>query len=481
MKKFKTNFLLLFLSLPLCLSAQSKYQQAIKKSKFLINAHRSATQVPGVQVAVWVDGDWIWRENFGFEDIEKQKPVSDSTVFRIASVSKSFTSLVFGKLMEEGVLTIDSDIREYLPDFPEKNYSIKVWQLPSSTSGIRHYTSSDPRINQLNYASIEASLDRFKEDPLIFEPGTDFHYSSYGWVLLSVLMEKASGLSFFELMERVWFHLGMNNSSFDLPNNTNPNLAKSYVMGKNQKRIPAPLENRSFMYAGGGMISNVTDMVKVGMEILNPDYLESETIDFLTRPVILENGENTYYGMGWEVGVNRWGDEVIFHSGSMPGARSHLVIFPKERLVFAYLANTGDQFFFNDREAHNIAELFLLTKQGKLEDKPLEGYWELSSESLRDRKFKGTLELNSSGDFKGLGSLYFRRSRRFESFPAIHLGRINGKDWICAVSPMFLDIYLNECDEGFSGEWLHNFRIKGSPNEVEPYWRSRPIQLRTIR
>lgn len=115
--------------------------------------------------------------------------------------------------MEEGVLNIDSDVRAYLPGFLDKNYPIKVWQLPSFTSGIRHFSSKDPKVNQLNYGSIEASLDRFKEDRLLFKPGTDFHYSSYGWVLLSVLMEKASGLSFFELMERVWFHLGMDNSS----------------------------------------------------------------------------------------------------------------------------------------------------------------------------------------------------------------------------------------------------------------------------
>lgn len=477
----KLLYILVFLGIyPLSLFGQVCYKSSIEKARFLVKTHQENTKIPGVQVALWIDGEWVWKESFGYKDVDRKVPVTDTTTFRVASVSKSLTSLALGKLIEERTLDPDLDIRMYLPGFPPKEYPITTKQLASSVSGIRHYSPQDPKVNQINYATIESSLDRFQEDPLLFEPRTDFHYSSYGWVLLSAVMEKASGITFKELMQDVWKKLEMNHTDFDFPDTDYPNLSQSFVMNKRGNRIVAPTENRSFMYAGGGMISSATDLVKAGVELVQPEFIETPTVELLTEPALLKNGNSTYYGLGWEVGTNRWGTKVIYHSGSMPGARSHLIVFPEEKLVMAYLANTGDQVFFNDREAHTLAELFLLKKQDRLEDIYWNGEWEIETTSLRNKSSNGNFHLGGKEGAYTSGMLNFSRSKGVKSFPIIQIGEVDGLAWFVAVSPMFLDLFLIEEDDMISGKWMHDFRIKGDPDELDAYWEPRPVSIKRI-
>lgn len=201
----RTVFKLLFLCLSLGISSITargqNYDLAIEKARFLISEHQKQTKIPGIQVAVMVDGELIWSEGLGYSNLDKQILVTATSVFRVASVSKSITSLVLGNLMEEGKLSPNDDIRNYVPEFPESVTPITVAHLATSTSGIRHYNSIDPSYNTEHFDSVVQSLDRFMNDELVFTPGSDFLYSSYGWVLLSAVMERASGTPFKTLME----------------------------------------------------------------------------------------------------------------------------------------------------------------------------------------------------------------------------------------------------------------------------------------
>lgn len=310
-------------------SAQN-YTKAIEKARLLIKAHQKHTAIPGCQVAVMVKGNLVWSEGFGVSDLEHHEKLTTATKFRVASVSKPVTAMALGKLIESQQLDIDKDIRTYLPSFPKKKYNITARQLAASTSGIRHYNSSDPEFNTKNYKTVIASLEQFKNDALLFEPGSQYLYSSYGWVLLSAVMEKASKMSFFELMENTWDTLGMNNTSFDYPNTSEDHTSKFYIYDK--KRRLAPAENRSCMYAGGGYLSTANDLVHMGDMLIRDKYLNKETRKLLTRTYQLKNGTKTHYGLGWETGVNRLGSEVIFHSGSLPTSVAHLVIYPEEEI-----------------------------------------------------------------------------------------------------------------------------------------------------
>ncbi|NQZ79245.1 MAG: beta-lactamase family protein, partial [Ekhidna sp.] len=404
--KFRLLSLILILG-AIQVFGQIDFQHEVETARFLVSEHQKMTNIPGVQVAVMIDGKMIWSEGLGYADLNKKAPVNSNTKFRIASVSKSVTSLALGKLVEDNLMILDEDVRRYVPQFPEKAHELTPRQLAASTSGIRHYTAKDASPNLNDYPSVLVAVDVFKDDELTFVPDSQYGYSSYGWVLLSAAMERAAKQSFFEIMENMWIQLGMINTSFDYPMKQIDNKSTFYVMGKNGRTV-APEENRSYMYAGGGYLSTAEDLVKMGHQLLSDEFLSSETRQILTSSHILANGDSTLYGLGWEAGQSRLGVPVIFHGGNMHSAKSHLVIYPKQKVVFAYLANTGDQVFFNDREAQSIAEVFVKTLLNKTSDLGvLDGEWKIETTSLRDKKTSGILTLS-----EGKGSITYKRSKK---------------------------------------------------------------------
>ncbi len=461
----------------------------IEKAEFLLQQHQVQTNTPGVQVAVLKNGELIWSEAFGYADIEHSKALQTSTPMRVASVSKPMTSMVLGKLVEDGVLDLDEDIRTYVPEYPDKGATITARHLAASTSGIRHYTAEDPEYNHIHYSSVIDALAPFKNDALLFEPGTDYHYSSYGWVLLSVVMERASGVPFQKLMQSNWADLGMHNTYLDHPDFHPEEISTQYIREKegflkqlfsrnDTERIAAPKENRSFMYAGGGYLSTAEDLVKMGWKLISGENLNNSTVEMLFQDQKLENGTRTQYGLGWEVGISRTGTAVVFHSGGMSSARSHLVIYPEENLVLAILMNTGDHVFFNEREAQTIAELFL-NKNEEVDTikkaSSITGRWNITTTSLRDKRTKGeiTLYVDSTQTIKGTFS--FKRSRKKKTFPIVLAGIKDDEYHFVGVSPMYFDLYVTFAGNSISGTWLHDFNIKGEP-EIDPYWKPRVIQ-----
>lgn len=471
---------ILLLILLAVISSQSTlaqdYGQAIAKARFLLKNHQKQTNIPGMQVAVIVGGSLVWSESFGYSNLDKLTPVDSTTKFRIASVSKSVTSIALGRMIERKEIDIDKDIRYYLPEFPEKEFEITARQLASSTAGIRHYTSIDPKYNSINYEDVKSSLVNFENDPLLFEPGTDYHYSSYGWVLLSAAMEKAAGKSFFQIMEETWKRLGMYNTSFDYPNDKKSNVSEFYIHAKNNSRVLAPKDNRSYIYAGGGYLSTALDLARMGSKLISNEYLDKKTIDEIFTAQRLKDGKNTYYGLGWETGVSRIGTPIVYHSGSMSSARSHLVIYPKKEVVFAYVANTGDHVFFNDREAQNIAEIFVNeSKANEVKNKSeFIGKWEISTTSLRGKKTEGVLDLQYSESDIVTGELIFTRSKKKEAFPVALTKYEDDQIHLIAVSPMYIDLFITTNGNAFTGEWLHDFNVKGVLEEDE-YWEPRVI------
>ena len=452
----------------------------------MIEHHRAQTNIPGVQAAVIVDGDLVWSQAWGYANIQENQMLQTTTPMRVASVSKSMTSVALGKLVEEGLLDLDKDIQSYVPQFPDKGYKITSRHLASSTSGIRHYSAGDPEYNQVHYSSVIDALSAFKDDPLLFEPGTDHHYSSYGWVLLSAVMEHASGIPFQKLMQRTWAELGMDHTYLDHEEYHPETISNQYILKRESllKRLfskndplreVAPSDDRSYIYAGGGYLSTAEDLVNMGWNLLNDDYLEATTRDILFRDQVLNNGENIFYGLGWETGLSRTGTPVVFHSGNMSSARSHLVIYPEKNVVFAIIMNTGDHVFFNDREAQTIAELFLPRKSLSQNDVDLAGEWSVETTSLRNKKSRGKITLHA--DDKGIisGNLTFTRSQKKKTFPIILVGRQGSGYHFVSVSPMFIDLYLTFDGDLFTGEWLHDFNVKGIA-ESNSYWKPRVIK-----
>ena len=185
------------------------FTDAISAARALVEAKIQQQRIPGYVAAVYAGGRVVWAEGFGDANVETRTPVWPSTRFRIGSVSKTLTATALGLLVEDGRLDLDAPIQRYVPDFPAKRYPITTRQLAGHLAGIRHYRG-DEFLSNRSYASVRAALDVFDDDSLLFEPGTQYSYSSYGWNLISAIVEGASGEDFLTFMQqRVFTPLGM--------------------------------------------------------------------------------------------------------------------------------------------------------------------------------------------------------------------------------------------------------------------------------
>lgn len=156
---------------------------------------------PGMSIAVAVYAKLVWAEGFGFADIEQCVPVVPKTKFRIGSTSKPLTAAGAALLYEQGRLDLDAPIQQYVPTFPDKGYVITTRELLGHLGGIRGYNDEEnSKLDRDAYRSVSESLNRFKDDPLAAPPGSKWIYSTYGYVLVSAAIEKASGQDFLSFM-----------------------------------------------------------------------------------------------------------------------------------------------------------------------------------------------------------------------------------------------------------------------------------------
>ena len=310
--------------------------------------------VPGVSITVLRHGRRIWSEGLGFADLEQRVRVTPLTRFRIGSVSKSLTAAALGLLVEAGRLDLDAPVQRYVPGFPVKRWPITSRQLGGHVAGIRHYRG-DEFLSMRRYATVDEGLAIFRDDPLEFEPGTQYLYSSYGWNLLSAVIEGASGERFLDFMRtRVFLPLGLRQIVPDHPDNIIAFRARWYT-GARDSLANAPYVDQSYKWAGGGFLSTTEDLAIFGQAMLAGTLLKPATFALLTTAQRTRDGKDTGYGIGWAVGRDRAGRRRIAHSGGSTGGTAYLILYPDDGLVLAMLANSDRPFI---GIARSIAEAF---------------------------------------------------------------------------------------------------------------------------
>lgn len=299
-------------------------------------------KLPGASVTIIQKGNVILSKGYGYADIEERTVIDTSnTVFRIASISKCIAGLAFGKMVEEGILNWDDSFYKHVSDYPKKKYDFTLRQLASHTAGIRGYKGKEYGLNKTY--TIEESLAVFKNDPLLFEPGKGYLYNSFDFVLLSLVMEKASGVPFqYYVKEKILAPLGITNIVPPKRQHSriNDNQAQPYT--KNTMGFKKAMEvNNFYKLAGGGYLATSADIAKLGEAILNKSLLKPETYrELLTAQKV--NGKSTYYGLGFQVSEDKEGRPFVGHIGSSVGAYSNLFVFPQEELVVSILINSTD-------------------------------------------------------------------------------------------------------------------------------------------
>jgi CubicO group peptidase (beta-lactamase class C family) len=296
--------------------------------------------VPGASVAVGVGGAVIWSEGFGWADIEQRVPVTTLTRFRIGSVSKTMTATGLGLLVERGLVDLDAPVQTYVPDFPEKRWTITTRQLGGHTAGVRHYSGMEEMLSSKRFATVAEGLDIFEEDSLLFEPGTGYSYSSYGWNLLSAVMEGASGEAFLTFMrDEVFEPLGLRHTLPDHNDAIVYHRTRFYEKGADESIENAPYVDNSYKWAGGGFLSTPEDLVRFGHAHMKPGFLRAETLEVLQTSQVLRDGTLTNYGIGWRTGTQDDGDRTVGHSGGSVGGTTLMLLVPDHDMVVAGVIN----------------------------------------------------------------------------------------------------------------------------------------------
>lgn len=344
---------LLLLALPGSLGAQpapstvemtptsGPYVQAIDSTEALIDSLMTAQGVPGVTAAVGVNGRIVWSDGFGYADVENRVPVWPHTKMRIGSVSKTLTSIAVGQLVEAGTLNLDAPVQTYVPSFPQKRDTITTRLVAGHLAGIRHYRN-DEFLSRKHYDSVEKGLDIFEADTLLYEPGTEYSYSSYGWNLVSAVVEGAAGQPFLAYMrEHVLRPLGLRHTVADHVDSLITNRTDYYVRDDGQLRN-APYVDNSYKWAGGGYLSTAEDLVRFGQGVHAGDVLAPKTVELLTTSQRTSDGERTGYGIGWSIDADSTGHRIVGHGGGSIGGSTAFITYPDAGVVVAIISNMSN-------------------------------------------------------------------------------------------------------------------------------------------
>lgn len=308
---------------------------------------------PGASVAVAQDGKIVFSMGFGFAELDNLVPATSSTVYNIGSVSKVMTGVAVMQLVEVGVVGLDDDIRRYVPSFPDKGNTITLWHLMTHTSGIRHYVDSDfpdglEEENVQPWPRFEDAVGIFKDDPLLFEPGEYYSYSSFGINLLQGVIETASGLGFEEYMrQRVWGPAGMLRTAFDVPERIVPGRARSYLV-EGSRVTNHPYGDVTYKFASGGMISTVEDLVRFGHALNGGHLLKPETLRLIREPqlegvpelVPRVRARPRQQGLVCELATDERGRPYLWHGGSVKGFGAGWANFYEDDVIVAIAGNS---------------------------------------------------------------------------------------------------------------------------------------------
>ena len=338
-------------------------------------------------VAIAKDGVVIYQENFGYADMKKQIPVTDTSKFQLASVSKQFTAAAVLKLYQEGKINLDSSLTTYIPELPYEE--VKIRHLLTHKAGFpsymwtiaRHWHKPSTPVN-------EDLVEMLSEHPvsLRFEPGQKFNYSNTGYCLLASVVERVSGLSFDEFMKNRFFEpLNMDDTfAFSSAKHSyTPDMVKGYrYNGYNYNLVKLNLMDGT--YGDKGIYATATDMVKWAESFRKNLVLDESIVSSAFSNSLLEDGEQIEYGYGFRIKESN-DHEMIFHNGSWSGFRTTLRTFPHDGLTLVILSNnsfrkTGDMArkltntMFHDYEAgevYSIVKSLLFEEKSTISDKSL--------------------------------------------------------------------------------------------------------------
>ncbi len=314
---------------------------------------------PGCALAVIKGGQIIHKRGYGTANLDHGIPISSVSVFNIASVSKQFTAMSIALLEKEGKLSLDDDVRKYLPEFPQYQSTITIRNLIHQTSGIREYShlmsAAGIRFQDAMDEEVFKILTRQKE--LNFQPGEEYLYSNSNYFLLAQIVKKVSGKSLTEFSEQKIFRpLGMVNSGFHADGRK---VVKNRVEGYSSPAGgPFSVEITNSNHVGdGGVLTTIEDLF-IWDQNFYADKLsrDAKLIPEVLTPGTLNNGRKTRYAFGIDVETYK-GLKVFGHDGVYYGFNAAVIRFPEQRFSVVCLCNLTS--IPSRRLTRQIADIYL--------------------------------------------------------------------------------------------------------------------------
>ncbi len=300
---------------------------------------------PGCALAVFRDGRIVYQRGYGMADLDHDIPITPSTVFHVASMSKQFTAASIVLLAQQGKLSLDDEVRKYVPEMPDFGAPITIRNLIHHTSGLRDQWTL------LILAGWRYSLDLITDDDVLsvltrqkdlnFRPGEKHLYSNTGYTLLAQVVKHVSGQSFREFTSsRIFQPLGMTSTHFrDEHAEIIKNMAVGYEPAKgNTFRISIT----NFDTVGAtSLLTTVKDLALWDENFYNPRVGGPGLIKQMLERGRLNNGEQLDYAFGLFLGKYR-GPPTVDHPGADAGYRSDMIRFPQQHFSVACLCNVAD-------------------------------------------------------------------------------------------------------------------------------------------
>ena len=315
---------------------KSQYPKIERLAKKLVKRKK----VPGISISVIKEDRLVYSKGLGYADLKNKIPVNpNETLFRIASVSKPISAIGLAKAVLYKKIDLKESIYTYLPDYPKKKYDFTIEQIGANIAGLRSYRGNE-FINQ-KPLSIEEGIGIFKDDILEYEPGTKCVYTSFGWNLISLVLQKQLDLPFDKYIEtEILKPINLNQTIPDF----NQDLSQKAVFYRKSTfrrfREAKQVDNRHKL-ASGGYLSTSQDIANFGKALLNNTLIPEDLQSTFTNSQFI-NGKKTYYGIGFESSLDHKGRVYYGHTGNGLGGYAIFRVYPNENIVISILMNCSN-------------------------------------------------------------------------------------------------------------------------------------------
>ncbi len=331
----------LFVAVLLSVGASGQRPPSWTTAVDAIFADVTSTESPGCAVAVFRDGRIAYERGYGMADLEHDVPITPASVFYVGSLSKQFTAFAVALAAGDGKLSLADPVRRWIPELPDYGAQMTVRHLVHHTSGLRDYnTVLDIAGRRNDEAFDNPTVLRIvaRQRALNFKPGEDYLYSNSGYVLLSLVVERATGVPLADFAKtRMFQPLGMRDTQF-YDDVTRLVKHRAFAFDKargGEWRDNTPHSQRT---GAGGLLTNVRDLLAWDNNAYEPKVGSAGLISQVHETGSLNSGEPLTYAYGLQIAQYR-GRRVVEHGGSLGGYRAHLMRFPEDRTSVACLCN----------------------------------------------------------------------------------------------------------------------------------------------